>query len=317
MADPTEHMEAALREARRFEGRTDPNPPVGAAAVAADGRVLGVAAHERAGTAHAEVALIERCRKDGTLAEVDSLYVTLEPCNHTGRTPPCTDAIIASGIKKVFIGCGDPNPKVAGGGASALRSHGISVELLQGDTRAACEKLIQPFAHWSRTGLPFVVVKTALDPSGSMIPPAGAKTFTSQESLRFAHELRKRSGAILTGSGTVLADRPEFTVRHVPDHPAVRRWLVIMDRRGRVPNNYILEAESRGFQVRVEQDLESAVKFLGRKGVLQVLVEAGPTLSKAVLQTSFWCRHVLITQGNPDRIQVHENEKVISVQRHC
>ena len=326
-------FEAALAEARRYEGATAPNPPVGAAALDSDGKILSVQAHRRAGTAHAEAAVIAELRARGELDRVHTLVVTLEPCNHHGRTPPCSEAILAAGIKRVIAGCPDPNPKVAGGGASSLRSAGVDFQWLGElgpgvfqELKKACELLIAPFAYRQRTGLPWVTVKQAVNFQGTMFPAPGLKTFTSESSLVLAHELRKRSDAILTGSGTVLADRPLFTVRRVPDHlfdgVAKRRALVVLDRRRRVETelpDWCRGAQERGFDLKFEDDLEVALKTLLEQGVMEVLVEAGPTLTEVVLQSDFWCRHVLISQGNPsvtapqDLVQDH----VKDVYRHC
>jgi diaminohydroxyphosphoribosylaminopyrimidine deaminase/5-amino-6-(5-phosphoribosylamino)uracil reductase len=299
---------------------------VGAAALDAQGRILGLNAHERAGTAHAEAGLLTRLRDEGKLDQVHTLLVTLEPCNHTGRTPPCTQAILDAGVRRVIYGAPDPNPRVAGGGAQALRQAGVDVRLVgemteMGDPspgpddlalRADCADLIAPFAKWSRTRLPWITVKTA-EHEGSMIPPAGQKTFTSESSLRMAHELRRRADAILTGSGTVLADDPEFTVRRVTDHAAVTqglkpRKLVVLDRRGRVPAEWLKKAENRGFEVWVRRDAREAVAELGASGALEILVEAGPAVSGYFLSQSLWDEHVLIRTANlGDLIDVYRN----------
>jgi diaminohydroxyphosphoribosylaminopyrimidine deaminase/5-amino-6-(5-phosphoribosylamino)uracil reductase len=184
--------------------------------------------------------------------------------------------------------------------------------------RAACKELIRPFCHWSRTGLPWVVIKTAWTEDGgtpTMIPPPGQKTFTSAESLTLAHLLRRRADAILTGSGTILADWPEFTVRHLPEHQDIlnknkKRIITILDRRGRVPAKWLQEAQNRGLEVLVRPDLEEALSELGQRGVLEVLVEAGPALAAALLSKSLWNKHVLITQGKsgkPDQVRIEEN----------
>lgn len=305
---------AALEQARRFEGATAPNPPVGAVAIDLSGQILSLQAHERAGQAHAEAKVIVDLRDRGLLEHVHTLFVTLEPCNHQGRTPPCTNAILGSGIRRVIYGTRDPNPQVAGQGAERLKQAGVEVLEARGELSLACQKLIRPFAYWARTGRPWVVVKTAQRMSGlplqtSMIPLPGTKTFTSLTSLKLAHELRRRADAILTGSGTVLADRPEFTVRHVPDHAIVasgakKRRLVVLDRGHRVPGDWISESEARGFEVWIREDLEEALKELGKAGVLEVLVEAGPELSSFILQNSLWNEHVLITAGNPDTVEI-------------
>jgi diaminohydroxyphosphoribosylaminopyrimidine deaminase/5-amino-6-(5-phosphoribosylamino)uracil reductase len=305
---------AALDKAREFVGATAPNPPVGAVAIDSGSHILSLQAHQRAGQGHAEAKVIVDLREQGRLGQVHTLFVTLEPCNHQGRTPPCTEAIVGSGIRRVIYGTRDPNPKVAGQGAERLRQAGIEVTEAQGKLSLACQKLIRPFAYWARTGRPWVVLKTAqrmrnLPLQQSMIPPPGHKTFTSASSLKLAHELRRQADAILTGSGTVLADLPEFTVRHVPDHAIVasgekKRRLVVLDRRHRIPKDWIAKSESRGFEVWVREDLESTLDELGKAGVLEVLVEAGPELSSFILQNSLWNEHVLITAGNPDTVEI-------------
>ena len=314
-------FQVALALARQFVGATAPNPPVGAVAIDRWGNILSVQAHERAGSAHAEAKVLADLAQRGLIDQIDSLFITLEPCNHLGRTPPCTEAILTAKVKHVIYGAPDPNPRVAGQGAERLRAAGVRVQLCADpDLRASCEELIRPFSHWATTGLPWVVVKTAHLASGSMIPPSGLKTFTSASSLKLAHQLRKRADAIITGSGTILADRPEFTVRHVPDHLIVTsgakpRVLVVMDRSGKTPSDWIDAARDRGFEVLIRQDLEETLVELGKRGVLEVLVEAGPTLSAAVVSSSLWNQHVLITQQNPeahteasqDRIEIKTN----------
>lgn len=304
-------LQAALEEARRYIGATAPNPPVGAAAMDANGKVIAVAAHVKAGQGHAETRLLAACKEQGILDQVAAIAVTLEPCNHHGRTPPCTEAILNSHIRRVHIGVRDPNPKVDGGGAARLTEAGVEVTFTR-VLAEECSELIESFAHWATTGRPWVVVKQAINERGSMIPPAGQKTFTSEASLQFAHELRKRADAILTGSGTILADRPQLTVRRVPDHPGKRRWLSILDRRQRVPEDYVREAIKRGFEVLRPASLEDALLELGRLGALECLVEAGPGLTRSLLETGFWDRHVVINRTGSgdvieDRRRVHRN----------
>ncbi|MCC6954207.1 MAG: bifunctional diaminohydroxyphosphoribosylaminopyrimidine deaminase/5-amino-6-(5-phosphoribosylamino)uracil reductase RibD [Deltaproteobacteria bacterium] len=288
-------MTLALQEASLHIGRTAPNPPVGATALGAGGILLATGAHEQPGTPHAEVVVLDRCRAENI--QVDTLVVTLEPCNHFGRTPPCTDAIIAAGVRRVIYGVRDPNPRVAGGGIEKLLAHGIVVEQIDASKRDECDILIQPFRKRITTGRPFVTVKTAHLPGGSMIPPFGRKTFTSPASIRFAHELRKRSDAIITGSGTVLADDPLFTVRAVADHPDKKRLLVIFDRRKRITPAWEAAASSRGFEIIRHDDIEAALDDLGSRGCLEVLVEGGPSLAQSFLLQGLWDRHVRIEQG--------------------
>lgn len=296
----------AIAVADAYRGATSPNPPVGCVLLDAEGRMLALGAHRKAGERHAEAEALQICRQTGSLGAIRTVVVTLEPCNHWGRTPPCAEAILETSAKIVWIGARDPNPRVAGGGATRLAEAGIEVRDLAGSSAdpaaatlfEACRDLIGPFAKRALTGRPWITVKQAMDPSGSMIPPPGRKTFTSAPALDLAHRLRKRADGILTGSGTILADDPHFTVRRVADHPGKRRALAILDRRGRVPASYLAAAEARGFAASVESDLETALDRLGRDGALEILVEAGPALTAAMLDADLWDEHVVIRSGS-------------------
>ncbi len=303
----------ALDAASEFSGATAPNPPVGCVLLDVQGEILAIAAHQKAGQKHAEAAAIESCRQQGTTARIHTVIVTLEPCNHTGRTPPCVDAILNTPAREIWIGAADPNPTVRGRGAQELAAKGLKVRFIEDlnapHLAAAAKRLIAPFAKHRETALPWVTIKQAINHAGSMIPDAGRKTFTSQKSLILAHELRKRADAILTGSGTILADSPEFTVRHVTDFTEKTRHLVVLDRRGRVPDTYVSTARKAGFNVHIATDLHEALIGLGQAGVLEVLVEAGPILTAAMLNTEFWDEHITITQGktpdDADEIVMH------------
>jgi diaminohydroxyphosphoribosylaminopyrimidine deaminase/5-amino-6-(5-phosphoribosylamino)uracil reductase len=294
-------LEIAIRKAEEYHGATAPNPPVGAVCLSAAGEILALSAHEKAGTPHAEAKAIAECIERGMANKVHTLVITLEPCNHFGRTPPCTEAIIrlaAEGnLKRVAFGVSDPNPKVAGRGADRLKSVGLEVIDM---ANAKAKELIAPFRHSITSGTPWVTLKRAFDAQGSMIPPLGAKTFSSPEALKFAHELRKQADAILTGSGTVLADLPEFTVRHVKDHPQKIRWLVVLDKRSRVPTSWISEREANGFNCHISNTPEEALRFLGEQGVMEVLVEAGPKVSEYFLSNNLWNKDVKITPAGID-----------------
>jgi len=317
---PPQVVSAAFRQAlqcaAQFSGATSPNPPVGCVILDRHGKLLAKAAHQKAGDLHAEALAIEHCRKSGVVERIHTVVVTLEPCNHTGRTPPCTEAILGTPAQAVWIGTHDPNVDVLGNGADRLAANGLSVHFIEqlDDPDAAllaqsANRLVAPFAKHARTGLPWVTVKQAINRSGSMIPEIGKKTFTSQRSLTFAHQLRKRADAIVTGSGTILADQPEFTVRHVADFEGKCRHLAILDRRGRVGDSYLKDAHKAGFMARIETSLESALERLGQAGVLEVLIEAGPTLLDMVLTTTFWDEHITISQPADskaqDRISIH------------
>lgn len=297
-------MHVALFEAERFIGATAPNPPVGACLVK-DGRILGQGAHMRAGGPHAEIVAMEHAAAaHGSEAlRGSTLYVTLEPCNHHGKTPPCTDAILEAGISRVVIGAPDPNPNVTGNGAKKLRMAGLRAEVSAASED--CQRLIAPFAKWSTTGLPWVTHKLAyrVTPEGrlTMIPESGGDTtFTSERSLREAHLERRKSDAILTGLGTVLADHPKFNVRHVPDHENRRRYLIVMSENGANPPGKWLEQEwDLGFEVLVVSDLKATLRHLGELGVHRVLVEAGPRLSAAIEAGRLWDERVVFIQRRP------------------
>ncbi len=299
---------AAIAEAVGFVGATAPNPPVGCAILDADGRLLTVAAHQRAGTAHAEPRALSQLRDGGQLGRAATLLVTLEPCNHHGRTGPCTEAILASPVREVWIGSADPNPRVAGHGAERLRAAGLRVRALDRlpDPAAAtlaldCAALITPFRRWVETGRPWITVKQALDAAGGMIPPAGATTFTQASSLLLAHRLRRATDAIVTGTGTVLADRPALTVRHLPDHAGrAPRLLAIVGRPERVPADYLVAAAARGLDVRLLAELDRLPALLGEAGVLWAMVEAGPGLLRAIREGGLWDDWLTIARAGPD-----------------
>jgi diaminohydroxyphosphoribosylaminopyrimidine deaminase/5-amino-6-(5-phosphoribosylamino)uracil reductase len=308
----------ALDLARAHEGATAPNPPVGCVLLDATGQELATGAHRRAGQAHAEAEAIAQACAAGIADDVESVVLTLEPCNHRGRTPPCVEAILTTGARQVWIACRDPNPHVKGGGAERLRAAGIDVRFLSEldhpsapSLYADAERLLAPFSKRIRTGLPFVTIKQAISSSGSMVPAAGHKTFTSTASLELAHRLRRRAQAILTGSGTVLADNPLFTVRLVPDHGDKQRMLVILDRRRRVSDAYLHAARQRGVAVHLADDVHTALQTIGTAGGMEVLVEAGPTLTAHLLAAGLWDEHVLIEQaadpGGTDRVTIHRN----------
>gem|GEM_PF-2567041 len=324
-------FEAALAEARKYVGATAPNPPVGAALLDEAGRLLGVAAHQKAGSEHAEARLIRELTESGLISLAHTLVVTLEPCNHQGRTPPCTGAILShSGIREIHIGASDPNPRVKGRGAERLETEGRNVRWLGPDEALGedCKRLIAPFKKLSVTGLPWVLVKSAhrfdsltdranavhnieellRSPEAlrlSMVPPAGQKTFTSVRSLESAHLLRKQSDAILTGSGTILSDDPSFTVRRVHDHAGKHRNLAILDRSGRVSNEWLRRAAERGFDlthITGQSTWMETLLSIGAKGCLQVLIEAGPRITSDILDSKLWDEHVayLSTRGHED-----------------
>ncbi len=272
-------MRRALEQARRGLGRTTPNPIVGACVVTDEGVVVGDGAHERAGEPHAEVhALIEA----GERARGATLYCTLEPCSHTGRTGPCTERIIAAGIKRVVAAMEDPFPLVSGRGFAALRAHGIEVH--EGLEREAALRLNQPFLTAIREGRPFVIVKAAASIDGRIARAPGMRTpLTSAEANRRVQYLRAQVDAVAIGSETLLADDPLLTVRDVyRERPLTR---IIFDRRRRTPPTARIFSTGADGPVLVVgspgEDLRSILRQLGREGIQSVLLEGGAQIHAA------------------------------------
>ena len=222
-------MRRALEHARRGLGRTTPNPVVGACIVSDEGVVLGQGAHERAGEPHAEVNALEEAGSDARGA---TLYCTLEPCVHTGKTGPCTERIIAAGIRRVVAAMEDPFPLVGGRGFAMLRANGIEVQTGVGYDAAV--RLNQPFLTTTRKGRPFVILKAATSLDGRIAAEAGQRTqLTSPRAMTHAHYIRACTDAIAVGSETILIDDPLLTAREVyRERPLVR---VVFDRRLRTP----------------------------------------------------------------------------------
>src|SRR5882672_3510845 len=220
----TQMMGLALAEGEK--GHPSPNPHVGA--VIARGKdVVASTYHERAGEDHAEVMAIKLA---GSKAAGATLYVTLEPCNHDGRTPPCVDAILEAKVAKVVIGCLDPNPHVTGGGAERLRARGV--EVVMGVRAREARAAIAPWAKYVTTGLPYVSLKLALSLDGRIATRSGAsKWVTGPEARVKVHELRSRMDAMAVGIGTVLANDPHLTMHDAPGPSPVR---IVIDTKLRI-----------------------------------------------------------------------------------
>jgi diaminohydroxyphosphoribosylaminopyrimidine deaminase/5-amino-6-(5-phosphoribosylamino)uracil reductase len=202
------YMKMALSLAERGRGWTSPNPMVGAVIVK-DGKVVGKGFHENVGGPHAEINALQEA---GEQSKDATLYVTLEPCNHTGRTPPCTEAILKSGIRCVVMGMKDPNPRVAGGGLDLLKSQGVETRV--GVCEEECRRLNEAFVKYVTTGLPFVILKCAATLDGCIATRTGdSKWVTNSKSREFVHELRHSVDAIMVGIGTVVKDDPQLTTR--------------------------------------------------------------------------------------------------------
>jgi diaminohydroxyphosphoribosylaminopyrimidine deaminase/5-amino-6-(5-phosphoribosylamino)uracil reductase len=222
-------MKKALSLARRGLGSTSPNPVVGALVVK-NGRVIGSGYHTRPGASHAEIEALSRA---GDEAKGATLYVTLEPCNHYGRTPPCTEAILESGIRSTVVGMNDPNPHVRGGGCDYLRDHGVKV--VCGVLEEECSRANEVYIKYVTRGRPFVTVKGALTLDGWIATHTGnSKWITNEKSRRFVHTLRKRNDAILVGIDTIIADDPEL-LPYLSKSSAPDPVRVIVDTSLRIP----------------------------------------------------------------------------------
>ena len=226
-------MALALQEALKGVGLASPNPPVGCVLVK-DGRVVGAGVHTRAGDPHAEImALRDAESRDEDLRD-GTAYVTLEPCCHHGRTPPCTLALLQAGLARVVVGVRDPNPRVDGGGLAILRAQGLAVE--EGVLGEACTRFHAPFFKLIRTGLPWVSLKLALGSDGAMGPEGQPTPVTPPATQQLAHALRRASEAIVVGRHTAEVDDPQLTDRWpAPTAPHRTFYRVVLDREGRVP----------------------------------------------------------------------------------
>jgi diaminohydroxyphosphoribosylaminopyrimidine deaminase/5-amino-6-(5-phosphoribosylamino)uracil reductase len=263
----TEHgwLERALELAERGRGTTAPNPVVGAVLVRA-GEVVGEGWHERAGGPHAEIAALEAA---GEGARGATLYVTLEPCAHHGRTPPCADALIAAGVTRVVAAVGDPNPETNGLGFERLRAAGVEIELPGGELERRARVQNEAFRVWAAERRPFVVYKAAITLDGRVTVP-GSRWVTGEESRRRVHELRAEMDAVAVGMGTVRADDPQLTARDVGAERQPRRLAFGS---GPLPEGSELELLSG--------PLEDELARLAAEGVQSLLLEGGPTLATA------------------------------------
>lgn len=294
------HEAAALGEQGRLTA--PPNPWVGCVLVR-DGEVVGRGFHTRPGEAHGEAAALADA---GDAARGATAYVTLEPCSHQGRTPPCADALVRAGVARVVAGVEDPDERVRGRGVEALRAAGVDVEVGLG--RELVEESLRPYLHHRRTGRPWCVLKAATSIDGRTAAADGSSQWLTGAAARAdAHRLRALSQAVVVGSGTALADRPTLTARDTEPVPPAQPLRVLLDRRGRVPAEGPLfdldlaptlvltsgEADPgavaawKAAGAEVEEagaDMGAVLDALGRRGVLQVLVEGGATVHGALVR---------------------------------
>jgi len=299
MSDFDKLMARAFRLAEKGLGYTSPNPPVGAILLR-NGEIVGKGYHRRAGMPHAEV---ETLRKAGEKAGGATLVVTLEPCAHFGKTPPCADSIIAAGVTRVVCSTADPNPIVAGSGYHKLRAAGI--EVVDGVLKNQAEKFYRSYFKFISTGLPFVTLKFAQSIDGRIATKTGhSQWISSRESLVYSHRLRAQCDAILIGSGTLRHDNPKLTTRLVKGRNPIR---IVLSESGEFPTDrdifsdgqaitYIAVSEEfakrevKGRKILrlkkgpVGLDLQSLLKQLGEMGVMNLLVEGGAEVLTSFLR---------------------------------
>jgi diaminohydroxyphosphoribosylaminopyrimidine deaminase / 5-amino-6-(5-phosphoribosylamino)uracil reductase len=303
------HLRRALELAEGGRGRVSPNPMVGAVVVR-DDEVIGEGFHAALGELHAERAAIEDARARGEDPAGSTIYVTLEPCAHTGRQPPCTEAILEAGISRVVFASEDPTEKASGRGPGMLRDGGVAVELAGGPEAAAARLLNQPFRKRARTGRPLVTYKAAMSLDGRVASPTGdSRWISSVESRELVHRWRAECDAVAVGIGTALADDPLLTARL--DEASRQPARVVFDSRARLPVDSalvksideaplmvvcapeapsaqrdaleqagaeVIVAPGRGSRAR----LDAALDELGRREIQDLLVEGGPTIAGAL-----------------------------------
>jgi diaminohydroxyphosphoribosylaminopyrimidine deaminase/5-amino-6-(5-phosphoribosylamino)uracil reductase len=301
------HLRHALELAEGGFGRVSPNPLVGAVLVR-DGAVIGEGFHAELGALHAETAAIADCRLHGGDPYGATLYVTLEPCAHSGRQPPCTKAILDAGIARVVVGSDDPTEKARGRGMEMLRRRGVDVAFARPEETRACRLLNQPFRKQARTGLPWVLLKMALTAEGSTTPPEGTRWISSERSRKLAHRWRAGLDAVAVGIGTVLADDPLLTARGVEAENQPARVIfdstarlplasklvgsleeapVIVVASPRAPEDRVSALEQEGVEVlRIDGESPAAhiaatLPELTERGIQSVLLEGGLKLAAA------------------------------------
>lgn len=306
------YMDLALNNARTMKGQTDPNPLVGSVIVN-DNRIVGVGAHLKAGEPHAEIHAL---RMAGEAARGGTIYVTLEPCSHFGRTGPCAQAIIDAGLKEVVVAAPDPNPLVSGNGVKMLRDAGISV--VTGILEEKSLRMNEVFNKFITSKRPFVTLKAASTLDGKIATHAlDSKWITSEEARRDVHELRSEHAAILVGVGTVIEDDPALTARipngrnplrvildsslrlpldaKVVTDSAAETWIFTSRTFDRAKGEQLLHAGVRLFETSGETrtDVNDMLRILGENGIASLFIEGGGTVNAAFLENGLIDKVVL------------------------
>lgn len=293
------YMRMCLELARKGEGLVEPNPYVGCVIVK-NGCVIGKGYHRKFGGFHAEIEALKSCSVSPSGA---TMYINLEPCCHTGKTPPCTDAIIASGIKKVVIGCLDPNALVSGKGMKLLRTAGI--EVITSELEHECQKLNEAFFHWIQTGLPYVTTKLAISSDGFIAGKNGKPVhLTSRASDLLVHKLRNKNQSIMVGSHTIVNDNPLLTSR-IAGYKSRDPLRIIIDSELKSPvtskifldENYLLALSQDTKKSSIKKfrniwispnhgkvHLKKLLKHLGKNNISSILLEGGAHLMDVMME---------------------------------
>lgn len=334
-------MQKAAALARRGAASTSPNPPVGAVLVR-DGKLIGSDFHKQAGSPHAEIEALR------TVADASgsTLYVTLEPCNHSGKTPPCTEAIIDAGVKRVVVGLRDPNLEVAGGGIERLTAAGLDVEV--GVAEAQCEATLEPWLHWLRSGRPLVTLKLAVTADQKLVAADG-RWVTGSVARAEVHRLRSRVDAVLIGRGTLVADDPLLSNRSGRGQQPLRIVLdtdlsvssksALLSEASLALGPVLLVCKKGAAQSRKDEltaagvellevhttpsglDLEALLDQLGARAVRSVMCEGGYELAENFLKQEL-CDYLLLHQSNergeagaPALVELERGLRLISERR--
>ncbi|HCE43015.1 MAG TPA: bifunctional diaminohydroxyphosphoribosylaminopyrimidine deaminase/5-amino-6-(5-phosphoribosylamino)uracil reductase RibD [Lentisphaeria bacterium] len=296
MQSDIKFMSLALTLAKRGWGGTSPNPMVGAVVVK-NGKAVGKGFHRRAGEAHAEVNALNDAGRNARNA---TLYVTLEPCCTFGRTPPCTDAIISSGIRKVVVGCFDPNPKHAGKGLKVLQKAGI--EVTANIMEKECRELNDAFFHWITTGRPFVLLKMAMTLDGKIATSKGdSKWVTGPKARARVQKLRQWADAVMVGGETARTDKPSLTIREFRTAKQPRRIIISRHLTPEKLKNLLPPGtEPEVISPKNRQEWISELKRLGKENVTSILVEGGGELAAEMLNA-----------GIIDKVEFHIAPKIL------
>lgn len=332
-----DYMELAIGLAEAGKGQTSPNPAVGAVIVT-NNKIVGVGSHMKAGEEHAEVHALNMAKSK---ARGGTIYVTLEPCSHYGKTPPCAELIVQSGIKRAVIATEDPNPHVCGKGIHYLKQAGIEVEV--GVKKAEADRINEDFYHYIKTNMPFITLKSAVSLDGKIATSTGeSKWITGREAREDVHQYRHEHDAILVGVGTVLKDNPKLTTRlpqggknpiriildselrtpidaHVITDNSVETWIVIGNKVSVEQKQKFKQEHVTLIEVDNPRELHSLMLRLGRLGIVSLFIEGGATVNdsflteKLVNQVILYIAPILI--GGSDAPTSFEGDGITSLQR--